>query len=73
MSWQFDSEVDWMRRAACVGTDGDRFFSSELGGRPSLRDLPCSSCTVRQTCGEYAEHEGLVGIWGGGHIQGSGC
>ncbi|WP_162251583.1 MULTISPECIES: WhiB family transcriptional regulator [unclassified Nocardioides] len=54
-----------MYRAACIGAEPDRFFSSGRGGRVSLRGLPCGTCPVRAECREFAEGRSLVGVWGG--------
>lgn len=63
--WRFAPDIDWMRDAACVGCDPERFFGP--GGRESDagRGLPCPDCPVATACEVYAVREGLVGVWGG--------
>lgn len=47
-TWRFSGDLDWMRRAACVGMNGDLFFERSTERRRS--DLPCTSCPVRVEC-----------------------
>ena len=53
----------WMERANCIGMDPERFFPIAA---PELEILAtCAACPVRQECADYADAEGLGGIWGG--------
>lgn len=49
--WTFDSELDWMKAAACVGMPTEAFFPSTRGGRASRKGLPCQKCSVIEACG----------------------
>lgn len=53
----------WMRQAACKGTDPDLWFP-ERGELTSEARAICQTCPVRQNCLEYGLRE-RFGIWGG--------
>ena len=61
---------DWRAAGACVSADPDLFFPVSAAG-PGVAQAEracqvCSSCTVRQSCLEFAmQHAEVDGIWGG--------
>lgn len=63
-----DLPDDWMVDAACFGLDSDLFFSRDMDVKAAARRV-CLSCSVRETCLDYAMRAGLNrdtdGIWGG--------
>jgi hypothetical protein len=71
VTWRFSEELDWMKRAACAGMDGDAFFGGTRGVRPSVGLLPCATCPVQPACYEFAVTLGpdTYGIWGGRRVR----
>lgn len=63
----------WMRDAACAGTDPEAFFRQHQGDPQAVAAAlrVCASCPVRVKCLEYAlsiqtgAASSLPGIWGG--------
>jgi WhiB family redox-sensing transcriptional regulator len=62
----------WQADAACAGSDPSWWFPESGCGRnwwltpESLMALQiCNECPVRRECGDFADREREVGIWGG--------
>lgn len=56
---------EWVKRAACRGSDPDEFFP-EQGNRALVAKAVCSRCPVRAECLEFAmRNYERFGIWGG--------
>lgn len=58
-------EREWVKRAACRGMDTNIWFPEK--GETTNANIAmaiCSTCPVRQQCGEYGAYE-KHGIWGG--------
>jgi len=56
--------LDQLVAGACVGSDVDFFAIDELSIRRAK--LICSTCPVREVCGQYAREAGeRDGVWGG--------
>jgi WhiB family redox-sensing transcriptional regulator len=67
------AQVEWSDAAACRGSEGSLFFSSEINERKEdrherelLAKQLCATCSVRGDClsAALARHESY-GIWGG--------
>ena len=54
--------MNWLKRAACLGSDTEIFYSED---RPFDAIKICHMCPVRSECFEYAVKYEENGIWGG--------
>lgn len=63
-------DAHWTRRAACRGTDPERFADVDREKWPPPESVEaarhfCAGCPVRAACDAYAERLGAVGVWAG--------
>jgi WhiB family transcriptional regulator, redox-sensing transcriptional regulator len=64
---------NWRDAGACLHADPDLFFPVSVTG-PSRREVAqakafCAQCPVRRQCLEFAQDNGVYGIWGGTTMQ----
>lgn len=58
-------DESWLERAACRGTNPDRFFVRGAAQARPAQQL-CRSCEVKDACLEYALANDIdFGVWGG--------
>jgi WhiB family transcriptional regulator, redox-sensing transcriptional regulator len=60
---------NWRDAGACLHADPDLFFPVSATG-PSRKEVAqakafCAHCPVRRQCLEFAQDNGVYGIWGG--------
>lgn len=64
--WLSDVDISawqWMRRAACLGSDTESFFEVSIAS-DTLKRI-CEECPVRQQCLDHAVKNDEYGYWGG--------
>lgn len=61
---------EWQHDGACNGIDPDLFFPTR-GNSPKPAVAVCKTCTVADTCLEYAlDNRIMNGVWGGHAARG---